>query len=293
LNTAGTNPAPISTPGTASAMPVVQHVAVVVLENANFADTNNAANMPYLNSLLTRGSLAANYFADAHPSTPNYMTMTTGTFETFDDSFNGVITDDNVVRELTAAGKSWKVYADGLPSAGYLGPDRLPYVRRHNPFTFFSDVQQSAAQAANIVPFTQLSADMAASGLPNYSFIIPNLLNDGHDCAGSPTNCAISTRLTQADQWLRNNIQPLLDSPSFAQSGLLIITFDESGDDFRNGGGQVMTVLVGTNVKQGYTGTMTMYEHRSLLRLSLESLGVTTFPNGSGTAPQMLEFFHQ
>ena len=122
------NPAPTTTPGTATSMPVVQHVAVVVLENANFTDANNTASMPYLNSLLTRGSLAANYFADAHPSMPNYMTLTTGTFETFDDSFSGVITDDNVVRELTAAGKSWKIYADGLPSVGYLGPDRLPYV---------------------------------------------------------------------------------------------------------------------------------------------------------------------
>jgi len=30
---------------------------------------------------------------------------------------------DNVVRELVAAGKTWKAYAESLPSVGYLGGD--------------------------------------------------------------------------------------------------------------------------------------------------------------------------
>jgi hypothetical protein len=286
-------PPPPPPAGTATAVPAVQHVVIVVLENTDFTDANNPANMPYLNSLLTRGALAANYFADAHPSIPNYFMMTTGAAETFDDSFVGTITDDNVVRELNAAGKSWKTYAESMPAAGFLGQGPAPYARRHVPMTYFSDVQQNSVQAANIVPFTQFSTDIAAGSLPNYSFIIPNLNDDAHDCPGGGSNCAVSVRLAQADQWLRTNVDPLLNSPAFSQSGLLVITFDEASDlDITNGGGHVMTVLVGSNVKAGYTGTATMYEHRSLLRLSLEALGVTAFPNGSGNAADMLEFFH-
>jgi phosphatidylinositol-3-phosphatase len=272
-------------------IPVVDHVTIVVLENTNFADAHNSANMPYMNSLLTRGSLVATYFANAHPSIPNYFIMTTGLPETFNDSFTGTVSDDNVVRELGAAGKSWKVYAESLPSTGYLGGDVPPYLRHHNPFTYFSDVQQSSTLAANIVNFSQFSLDVAANALPNFSFIVPNVVDDAHDCPAGGSNCSTATRLQQADTWLRNNIDPLVNNANFGQSGLLIITFDESANDLTNGGGQVMTVLIGTHVKQGFSGSAAAYDHRSLLDLSLKSLDVMTVPNGAGLAPEMTEFF--
>ena len=40
----------------------------------------------------------------------------------------------------------------------------------------------------------------------------------------------------------------------------------------------------------GYQGTV-QYDHRSLLGLSMTALGVTTIPNGAGSAPQMTEFY--
>ncbi len=274
-----------------SAIPVVTHVAIVVLENTNFADANNSTNMPYLNSLLSRGALATTYFANAHPSIPNYFTMTVGQPETFNDDFSGTVSDDNVVRELGAAGKSWKVYAESLPSNGYLGGDVLPYVRHHNPFTYFSDVQQSSTLAQNIVNFSQFSSDVATNALPNYSFIVPNIVDDAHDCPAGASTCTEAARLQQADTWLRNNIDPLVNNANFNQSGLLIITFDESENDITNVGGKVMTVLLGTHVKAGFTGSAATYDHRSLLDLSLKSLNVTTVPNGAALAPQMTEFF--
>ena len=47
--------------------------------------------------------------------------LTTGLMETLDDNFSGTISDDNVVRELVKAGKTWKAYAESLPSPGYRG----------------------------------------------------------------------------------------------------------------------------------------------------------------------------
>jgi acid phosphatase len=241
---------------------------------------------------VAKGALATKYYANSHPSIPNYFTMTTGEAITNDDSFTGTVTVDNVVRQLNAASKTWKVYAESLPSPGYLGGDSGFYLRHHNPATYFSDVQQSSTQAANIVPFTQFSADLSAGTLPNYSFIIPNAMDDAHSCAdGTTTSCSIGTRLSTADSWTQANIAPLLSNSAFQSSGLLVITFDESAIDLTNGGGQVFTLMLGTHAKAGYMGTTTSYDHRSLLSLSLKALGVASIPNGADSAPQMSEFF--
>jgi hypothetical protein len=101
----------------------------------------------------------------------------------------------------------------------------------------------------------------------------------------------MTARLQNADAWLAANIPPLLANAQFAGSGLLIITFDESANDSTNGGGHVATVLVGTHVKAGYTGSAQMYDHRSLCALTMTALGVATIPNGAGLAPPMTEFF--
>jgi hypothetical protein len=276
----------------AANIPQVQHVVVVALENTNYADVIGSPSMPFLNGLLAKGSLAANYYADLHPSIPNYFIMTTGISVTVDDAFTGTVTTDNVVREMTASGKTWKAYAESIPAAGYLAGDNGFYLRRHDPFSYFSDVQQSAAKAADIVPFSQFAADLSANSLPNYAFVIPSARDDAHSCAdGSTTDCPLTTRLQNADAWLAKNIPPLLANAQFTSGGLLIITFDESANDVTNGGGHVATVLVGTHVKAGYTSGAQTYDHRSLCALTMAALGVSTIPNGAGLAPQMTEFF--
>src|SRR3954468_13065655 len=79
-------PTPTPTPTPAS-MPTSQHVVLVMEENQSY--TSVAGNMtawPHLNALVKAGGLANNYFADAHPSIPNYFMLTTGQTLTFDDS---------------------------------------------------------------------------------------------------------------------------------------------------------------------------------------------------------------
>ena len=134
-------------------------------------------------------------------------------------------------------------------------------------------------QVRRLVPFTQFATDLANGTLPNYSNIVPNLCNDAHDCP-----------LRTADDWLRGNIDPLIKSATFQLDGVLIILFDESGDDDRNGGGRVAWIVVSPKAKRGYQSTR-LYQHESTLRLSLEELGVTAFPNAAARARDMHEFF--
>lgn len=280
----------VSNSGSNAQIPAVQHVVIVVLENTNYSDVVGSSNAPYLNGLISKGGLASNYYANVHPSIGNYLVMTTGQAYTNDDLYMGTVPIDNVVRRLDAVSKSWKAYAEDLPVAGYVGPDIPPfYFRHHNPFTYFTDVLENPMQALNIVPFAQLATDLSGGQLPAYSFIIPNASHDAHSCSDGTTDCPISQRISAADQWLSTNLPSLLQNSQFQQSGILAITFDESADDNTNGGGKVMTLLLGTKVKAGYVGTGT-YDHRSLLGLSMTALGAS-IPNGADSANQMTEFF--
>lgn len=271
-------------------IPVLSHVAIVVLENKNYSDVTGSPNMPYLMSLVPKGGVAAQYFANVHPSIGNYFAMTTGFPTPTDDGFAGILTNDNVVRVLNAAGKSWKLYAEALPSVGYLGGDVFPYLKRHAPLTYFSDVTDSPAQAAKLVPLTQLAADESAGSLPNYMFIVPNAVNSGHSCAAANPNCTAADQLAVGDKWLQANVGALLQNAEFSRSGLLVVLWDESENDNEHGGGRVFALLVGTGVKAGFTSN-TFFQHESLLRLSLNALGVAQVPGGGASAPPMTEFF--
>ena len=255
------------------------HVFIVIEENHDYASVIGSSSMPYLNGLAQQYGLATQYYANTHPSIGNYFMLATGQIITNNDSYSTIVTVDNVVRRLLAAGKSWKSYAEDLPAVGYTGGDVGNYARKHNVFALLSDVANDSTQRRNLVPFTAFATDFANGTLPDFSNIVPNLCNDAHDCS-----------LGTADTWLRNNIAPLLASQTFQQDGLLIILFDEAGSDNTNGGGRIAWVVVSSRAKTGYQST-TLYQHESTLRLILEALGLTQFPGAAATAPGMGEFF--
>ena len=173
---------------------------------------------------------------------------------------------------------------------GYLGIDTGTYLQHHDPVVYFSDVQNSSTQANNVVPFTQFATDLSGGTLPDYSFIVPDVNNDAHDCPVGMSSCSDTQKLAAADQWLSANIGPLLASSAF-QNSLLIVVFDE-GDlsDVNHVGGQVAAVIVSPLAKAGYKSS-TVYEHASSLRLMLKGLGVTDLPGAAANAAEMGEFF--
>jgi acid phosphatase len=264
----------------AQSVPQYGHVFVVMEENHSYSSVIGSSSMPYLNSLATKYGLGTKYYANTHPSIGNYFMLTTGQVITNNDSYMTTVTADNMVRHLMTAGKTWKSYAESLPSVGYTGGDTGAYVRHHNPFSYFSDVVNSASEKLNLVPYTQFAADLANNQLPNFSFIVPNLNDDAHNGT-----------LAQADSWLKTNIAPLLASPVFQQDGLLIIVFDESSSsDTAYGGGQVAMVMISGKNKAGYKSAG-LYQHQNLLRTTLDALGVTTYPGAAANAADMADFF--
>lgn len=279
-----------SDPPSNQKVPVVAHVFILVEENHAYSSVVGNPVMPFTNSLAQQYSLATQYYADRHNSLPNYFMLTVGDMVTTDDTYTGTVTADNVARAVTAANKSWKIYAESLPSVGYLGPSAVPYGKDHNPFTYFSDVLNSSTQAANVVPCTQLATDMQHGTLPDYAMIVPDFANDGHDCPNEASTCTDNDKLANIDSWVQTKVGPLIRSSAFSNS-VLIYTWDESVvTDTANGGGHVATILIGSSVRHGYQST-TLYQHQSTLRLTMELLGIADRPGASATAPDMNEFF--
>lgn len=264
----------------AGTVPATNHVFIVVEENHSYSSVIGNSAMPYLNSLAKKYGLATQYYASTHPSIGNYFMLTTGQVITNNDSFCSTIQQDNVVRHLLVAGKTFKSYAESLPRAGYTGCGVYPYVKRHNPLAYFSDIANSS-EKYNLVPFSQFSKDLTNGNLPNYSFIVPNLLHDAHD--GS---------LSIADTWLKTNIAPLIASATFQKDGVLMIVFDESVDtDKQHGGGHVTAVVIGPKVKPGSRSTV-MYQHQNALKTLMKALGLGSYPGSAGSAVSMNDLFY-
>lgn len=272
-------------------IPQSNHVVIVLEENQSYPAVIGSPSMPYLNSLASQNALATQYYANTHPSIGNYFMLTAGQLVTSNDSLNTTVNVDNVVRHLLTAGKTWKSYAESLPSVGYIGGDVYPYIRHHNPLTYFTDVANSSVQRLNLVPFTHFATDLANNQLPNYSFVVPNQNHNAHDCPTSPTGCTNDVKLATADAWLKNNIAPLFNNPAFQQDGILILVFDEGfSTDTAHGGGHVVELAVGPGVKKGFKST-TFYQHQNVLRTMLDALGVHSYPGIAASAVDMSDMF--
>ena len=283
-------------------VPQVQHVVIVLEENTDYADIcgPNNVSMPFLCSLKSKGSFSANYYSPTHPSIGNYEDVAWGLVTTNDDGCNPntcgfPYTGNNILRATQAAGKTWKGYAESLPSNCYFGGDSGSYAVRHSPVPYISDAQANCANRYVAFEDTNLgfAHDVAKNSLPNFAFITPNLCDDGHDCTlpGSPI----------PDQWLQNNVlQPLINGghldPNTGDT-VVIVTVDESNSDNTNGGGAVYWFMMGKGVKQNYQSTGPSaapgyYSHESTLRVIAELVGASLNGlGGAATAPDMAEFF--
>jgi hypothetical protein len=232
---------------------------VVVFENADYEE---ALRQPPFAELAKRGALLTNLRAKTHPSQPNYIALVSG-------SLRGVSSNDAVDLEarhlgdlLEEKGLSWKAYLEDYPGGCYTGDKSRNYVRKHNPFISFRNVQSSASRCARLVEARKLDKDLRSGALPDFSLYVPNLENDGHD-----------TSAGFAPRWLSKQLLPLLEK-RLAKDLLLIVTYDEAKSDENN---RVYTALLGRDVEPG-ARSPAAYDHYSVLRtiedrLKLKTLG--------------------
>ena len=277
-------------------VPRSKHVYIVAEENRSYEHIVGSASMPYLNSLINKGGLATQFYSNMHGSLENYLIVTSGQYITHNNDTLSVFNVDNIERHLLSNGMTFKSYAQSLPYAGYTGLYSGAYMKRHAPLPYYTEMGNSSL-IKNHDSSAQLAKDIANGTLPNFAFITPDGNNDMHNCGANLGAC-----LWTADQWLKNNIGPLLASAPFQPGGdgVLIIWADEADLSTDNRcsatvltgcGGHIVVAMIGPQIKAGYK-SVTTYHHPSVLKTMLEALGTTAnFPAAANTAPDMREFF--
>ncbi len=226
-----------------------------------------------------------------------------------------------VANQLSAAHLTWKAYMQdmgndpsresavcGHPAVGAVDHTQTAvggdgYAARHDPFVYFhSIIDDTSLCDTHVVPLgttagllppevptgtTGLATDLESIGTtPNFSFITPNLCEDGHD-APCTNQQGSASALTNIDAFLSQWVPLITASPAFKKDGLLEVTFDEADTHggtadasaccneqpgpasahpggFGPGGGRIGTVLLSPYIKGG-TVTTVPYNHYSTL----------------------------
>ena len=247
--------------------PAFDHIVVVIEENHSFGDIIGNSAAPHINALATSGANIINASTDPqgntsgshavrHPSQPNYLELYSGSNQgTIQDGHPGSTTEPfslpppfttpNLGASLRNAGFSFATYSQTLPSVGFDGDSSGEYMRKHNPVTnWMNDVNPTANQYPSTLnqPFTTFQQIANSPGgfanLPAVSFVVPDQTYDMHDGT-----------IQQADDWLKQNIIDTYLPWATAHNSLLIVTWDEDGDNTASN--QIPTIIAGAEVKPG------------------------------------------
>lgn len=230
--------------------PPPPRTALIILENHEYSQVvGNSGEMPYFNSLLPRGTLATEYNGVSHPSLPNYLAIIGGsTYGINTDCTTCWANGPNLGTQLSEARLSWRAYMEDMPEPCFSGPTSGGYAKKHNPFMYFESITTNPSLCQNVVPSSWLPVDLASKKGPRkFTWITPNLCNDGHDCS-----------LATTDGWLAAWVPRIL--PKLGPQGVLIITFDEGF----GAGLHIPTFFVGPGARKGVQ-LSGQYNHYSLL----------------------------
>ena len=230
---------------------------VVIFENE---DLDVVISQPTFGKLAKEGALLKNFIAEVHPSQGNYIALVAGNDFGIHSDSNINLDKSHIGDLLEAAGKSWKIYLEAWPGNCFTGSRSGTYVRKHNPFISFKNIQNDRARCnAHLVHSDQLAIDIKNGTVPDFSIYVPDLNNDGHDPG-----------VEYADKWLASTFLPIVRDPRFMRDMLLTLTFDE-GETI--GPNRVYTVLLGDGVMPGATSADKL-SHFSLLRLFETQFGL-------------------
>ena len=296
-----------------SGVPIFSHVFVVVMENISLStvDAADATATPNIKSIQTRAASASAYHGVAHPSLPNYIAMTSGDTQ-------GIACDcmaapgtactsscsalshacmctrpvTNVADQIEAAHKTWKAYGEGMGAPCNVVDDDLShYAVRHVPFLYYEDIQKDAARCkAHVVDLAGFDVSSAA---PHFSFVAPNLDDDGHD----PTNpLSHATNIANADTFIGPFVKKITDGDAYKSGGLVVVAWDEDDNSggLTNSNDPIPLFVMSIYAKTKYT-SKAVADHYSLLATIEDGLGLPRLGKAgqtrAGIADTLSDFF--
>jgi phosphatidylinositol-3-phosphatase len=290
----------------------VTHVMFIVFENRSYGAVAGSRSAPFLNKRLIPGcGLATNYHSYSHPSTPNYLALTSGTAQGKAVSVDCIPegcpqSQDSIFSQLGNAGQTWREYAEAMPAnCDQKNYDNTSYVNangstgehyyvRHAPPPYYTSSPVPRECSNWDVPLGTRSSGSflkalspAADRLPAFSFVTPGGCDDMHDCSTSV-----------GDDWLKIWI-PIIRRSAAYQSGQLVvfITWDEGEGPDKVAGEScwdtthansavypschVATIVMSPFTTPGTTSSH-YFNHLSLLGTAEDLLGLPRLPATRG-----------
>ncbi len=245
-----------------------RHVVWVVMENRSFDQIIGSSAAPYINNLAHKCGLATRFYAEAHPSLPNYIAMTSG-------STHG-ITDDAPPASHRLGSRSlfgqmkknWRSLEQSMPSRCDLVSSGK-YAVKHNPAAYYTRIRSRCRRR-----------DVRLSNPPDisarFTFVTPNLCNDMHSCSTSV-----------GDTWLSNWLPKVLKTRQYRSgSTAIFLTWDEG-----SGSQPIATLVISPYTPAGTTSARRL-NHYSMLRTTEAMLGRKRFLGRAATARGMRGAFH-
>jgi phosphatidylinositol-3-phosphatase len=243
-------------------VPRFRRVAVLILENHGYSQIIGSPQAPYLNRIANHGALATDYYAVGHPSLPNYLALTTGSTQGITSDCNSCEnTAPSLPGQLEAAHISWKAYFQSLPAAGFAGNGVGNYSKHYNPFAYSEQVGEGTIARRHEVDFRSLRHDLRRRSLPRFSWITPNLLNDGHNAS-----------IRVSDRFAARLVPRIVRA--LGPDGVLFVTWDEAQGVTGPAGGQVALIATGPGARH-HVRTDGHADHYSLLATLEGGLGLS------------------
>jgi hypothetical protein len=242
----------------------------IVFENTRYSQIIGSSNAPYINNVANQCGLATNFFAETHPSLPNYIAMTSGSTQGISDDSGPSNHPLAVPSIFSLLGTNWRALQESMPS-NCDHSDSGSYAVRHNPAAYYPNI--GAQCAKQDVPLGS-RPDVSA----RFTFITPNVCNDMHDCS-----------VGTGDSWLSTLLPKILASPQYLSgSTAVFITWDE--DDYSSNQ-HIATIVVAPSTPVG-TRSTARSDHYSLLRTTQEMLGLKTLLGNAARRVSMRAVFH-
>jgi hypothetical protein len=118
----------------------------------------------------------------------------------------------------------------------------------------YDSVNMNGERLLNLDSFDAFQRAFAAKKVPQFVFMSPNMMNDGHN-----------STLETATQWSHKFLQSLLAENAFDERTLIALTYDES--ETYSEPNHIVTLLLGSAVPPALKGTEddTFYTHYSIL----------------------------
>ena len=257
--------------GVAKRPPTIwRHVIWIVFENKAYNEVIASPEAPYLSRLANRCGVATNFHAEAHPSLPNYIAMTSGSTQAIGGDGAPSRYPLSAPSIFSQLGTGWRVLAESMPS-NCDRSDSGSYLVRHNPAPYYTSI--SSVCPARDVPLGP-TPDLSA----RFTFIAPNACDDMHSCG-----------VGAGDTWLSRFMPKILGSPQYRSgSTAIFITWDE--DDFHSN--QHIAAVVVSPSTPAHTRSSARFDHYALLRTTEQMLGLSPFLGEAADAPSMRRAFH-